>query len=94
MVHFNGVAKGEANVENKYLRNQLELEQKIKDFNQKFNQTLTEKLVLEEALKEALKEDDENAINDAGSTNQCIGLDGLRRLNKRFGHSTPSVETN
>jgi len=92
LVHFNGVSIGEAKIEKKYLINQIELTEQLAEHKRKFNESLDANAILEQALIEALKEDDEKAINDPESTNLCIGLDGVRRLNKGFGLSTSPIE--
>lgn len=79
-------------MEKKYLRNQLELQEKVQKFNKKFNLELDAQAIIDQALAEKLKEDDEKAVEDTESTNRCIGIDGLRRLNQGFGHSTAPVE--
>jgi len=79
-------------MEKKYLRNQLELQEKVQKFNKKFNLELDAQAIIDQALAEKLKEDDEEAVNDSESTNRCIGVDGLRRLNQGFGHSTAPIE--
>lgn len=92
LVHFNGVSIGKEKVEKKYLLNQIKLTEQLDYLRNKHNELLDANDILEQALNEALKEDDEKASNDPESTNKCIGVDGLRRLNKGFGLPTTPVE--
>jgi|DEB0MinimDraft_3_1074331.scaffolds.fasta_scaffold01644_4 hypothetical protein len=66
--------------------NQARLERQIDDFRNKFETELEQKEILQEALAQELAKDDEKAVEDPGSTTECIGTDGVRRLNQGFGH--------
>lgn len=66
--------------------NEARLEREIDDFKSKFELELEQKQILQEALAEELKKQDEEAIADPESTNNCISPDGLRRLNQGFGY--------
>jgi len=66
--------------------NQARLERQIDNFKNKFETELVQKEILQEALAQELAKDDEEAVSDPSSTTECIGPDGVRRLNKGFGY--------
>lgn len=86
LIWFAGYNSGKEKMEAKYLKNQIQLEEQVKEFTRKFEDELAQKEILQKALIEELDKQDEEAIADPESTNNCISPDGLRRLNQGFGH--------
>lgn len=86
MVWFAGYNSAKDHYLNQMRMNEARLEREIDDFRTKFEIELEQKQILQDALAEELKKQDEEAIADPESTNNCISPDGLRRLNQGFGH--------
>lgn len=86
MIWYAGYKSGADKMEAKYIDNQIKLEKQIDSFRSKFEDELEQKKVLQDALIEELKKQDEEAIADPESTNNCISPRGLQRLNQGFGH--------
>lgn len=87
LVWFAGYNSAKEHYLNQMRLNEARLERQIDDFKTKFELELEQKQILQEALAEELKKQDEEAIADPESTNNCISPDGLRRLNQGFGYS-------
>ncbi len=88
LIWFAGYNSAKNHYLDKMKLNEARLERQIDDFREKFENELEQKKILQDALEETLRKQDEEAVADPESTNNCISPDGLRRLNKGFGHST------
>lgn len=77
--------KGQQSAEAKFLREQLRVENALKEHRRVFDERMAKLQIKEQELKEKEILLDERAKQDPTSTNECIGPDGVRRLNENNG---------
>lgn len=75
--------KGQQSAEAKFLKEKLRIEEALKDHRAEFDKKMAKLEVKEQRLKEKEILLDERARQDPNSDNNCIGADGLRRLNEQ-----------
>jgi hypothetical protein len=86
-IWFAGYNSAKEHYLNQMKTEQARLEKSVEVYKRAFEVTLGNLDKKQAELDEEFRKNDEEAIKDVESTSSCISADGLRRLNKGFGHS-------